>query len=279
MNEILSAVFALGSLGLLFGAVLAVSSKLFNVEHDERYDPLINALPGTNCGSCGYADCQAYAASVLKGGDSYLCFVGGDVTAQSLAEIMGIEAVEIKRMTALVKCSGGVRAKRKFEYAGIIDCVAATHIGGGLLECSYGCLGLGSCVSSCTFGAISVVDDVAVVDYDKCTGCKMCVSSCPKHIIAVIPHNADVHVCCSSVDKGGVLRKICEIGCVSCRMCEKVCKHEAIQVNDSLAVIDYDKCTGCGDCAEKCPRKLISDVNLDKGPKPIDSDYVQPISE
>jgi len=232
MNEILSAVFTLGALGLLFGAVLAVSSKLFAVERDESNEPLID-----------------------------------------------VEAAENKRMTALVKCSGGVRAKRKFEYAGINDCVAATQISGGLLECAYGCVGLGTCVSSCSFGAISIVDEVAVIDYDKCHGCERCVLSCPKNIIALIPYDADVHVCCSSVDKGGALRKICEIGCVSCRMCEKVCKHGAIQVNDSLAVIDYGKCTGCGDCAEKCPRKLISDANLDKGPKPIDSDNAQNASD
>jgi RnfABCDGE-type electron transport complex B subunit len=279
MDGILSAVFALGSIGLLFGATLAVSSKLFKVESDKRSEPIRNALPGADCGSCGFADCSTYAAAVLKGGDTYLCFVGGDTTAQALSEIMGIETVEVKRMTSLVKCSGGVRAKRKFEYAGINDCVAAAHIGGGLLECSYGCIGLGTCVSTCSFGAINIIDDVAVIDYDKCTGCKKCISACPKRIIALIPYNADVHVCCSSVDKGGTLRKICEIGCVSCRMCEKVCKHDAISVNDSLAVIDYGKCTGCGDCAEKCPRKLISDVNLDKGPKHIDSDNIQPVPE
>lgn len=271
MNEIITAVLTLGGLGLLFGIVLAVSSKIFKVERDERYDPIVKALPGANCGGCGYAGCSTYATAVLEGQAAVnLCPVGGDDTAQALAEIMGVSAEKSVRMTALVKCSGGVRAKKKFEYAGISDCLAAMRIGGGPLECSHGCLGLGTCVSACDFGAISIADGVALVDYDKCTGCQMCVSACPKGIIVPVPYDSNVHVLCSSVEKGGVLRKICDIGCVGCRLCEKVCKHDAIHVNNNLALIDHEKCTGCGDCAEKCPRKLISDANLDKGPKPMD---------
>ncbi|MCL2081330.1 MAG: RnfABCDGE type electron transport complex subunit B [Oscillospiraceae bacterium] len=279
MNEILTAVLTLGGLGLLFGAVLAVSSRLFKVELDDRYDNILKALPGANCGGCGYTGCAAYASAITEGADIDLCPPGGDETIQAIAGIMGVEPVKGKRMTALVKCSGGVRAKKKFEYAGIQDCVAAARIGGGLLECRYGCLGLGTCVSVCVFGAVSIVDGVAVIDYDKCESCGKCVSACPKNIISMIPYEADVHVCCSSADKGAVLRKICEIGCVGCRLCEKVCKHDAIHVNDNLAAIDYDKCTHCGDCAEKCPRKLISDANLDKGPKPVDHDGLQNASD
>ena len=46
--------------------------------------------------------------------------------------------------------------------------------------------------------------------------------------------------------------------------CVKTCEHEAIQVVDALARIDYAKCIGCGKCAEACPRHIIFDVNAKK---------------
>ena len=171
------------------------------------------------------------------------------------------------RMAVLVRCSGGARARNKFQYEGISDCHAAMRIGSGPKECSYGCIGLGSCVRTCPFGAISVVDDVAVVDPERCTACRLCVAVCPKNIIIPVPYSADVHIACSSRDKGGTLRKLCDIGCLGCRICEKVCVPGAIRVEDNFASIDFDKCSGCGDCAEKCPRKLIVDAKLDRGPR------------
>ncbi|MCL1819786.1 MAG: RnfABCDGE type electron transport complex subunit B [Oscillospiraceae bacterium] len=275
MNEILTAVLTIGGLGLLFGVVLAVSSKLFAVVRDERLELLVDAMPGANCAACGYSGCSLYASAILNEGAAInLCPVGGDSAAETFAAIMGVDAAKPKRVTALVRCMGGVRAKKKFVYAGINDCVAAARIGGGPLECSHGCFGLGTCAAACRFGAISIVDEVAVVDSEKCTGCTLCIEACPNNIIAMSPYEADVQICCVSTDKGGLLRKICEIGCVGCRMCEKVCKHDAIHVENNLASIDYSKCNNCGDCAEKCPRKLISDANFDKGPKADDSEQI-----
>lgn len=267
--EILYAVLVLGGLGLLFGLVLSFASRVFAVKTDARLDELMQVLPGANCGGCGYAGCSSFAKALLEGkAPSGGCPVGGVALSEKVATILGIEAAKNTRLTALVKCSGGVRASRKYEYKGLTDCHAAMKTGGGgPLECAFGCIGLGSCVRSCPFGAISLVEGVAVVDHERCTGCLKCVSECPKNIIVPVPYYADVNVACSSHDRGGSLRKICEIGCIGCKICEKTCKHDAIHVVDNLAVIDFDNCTGCGDCAEKCPRKLIVDSKLDRGPR------------
>ena len=269
MNEIVAAITAFGGMGLALGVVLAGASKLFAVQQDPNYELVLNALPGANCGACGFAGCQAYAQAVAAGEtDVNLCPVGGDGCAAAIAAIMGVEAGRASRFMAMVMCSGGVRVKKKYDYAGIPDCVAALSASGGPIECKYGCLGLGTCAAACGFGAINVVEGVAVVDQERCAGCMMCVKSCPRKLIIMATQDDDVNVCCSSMEKGAILRKVCEIGCLGCRICEKVCKYGAIHIHDNLAVIDHEKCTSCGDCAEKCPRRLIVDANLDRGPRP-----------
>ena len=66
MFEIIIAIGILGGLGLIFGAVLAVASKVFYVETDPRLDALNECLPGANCGGCGYAGCEGYAVAVVN---------------------------------------------------------------------------------------------------------------------------------------------------------------------------------------------------------------------
>jgi electron transport complex protein RnfB len=265
MTNVLYAVLVLGILGAVFGLVLAIAAKAFAVEVDERQEAIAGVLPGANCGGCGFAGCGAYAAAVVAGKAGITaCAAGGNAVAEKIAEIMGMEAGEVERSVAMVKCSGGCGvAKEKFDYSGIPDCTAAMRLGGnkGPKECAFSCLGLGTCVKACAFDAIHVVDGVAKVDKEKCVGCMACATACPKNVITKVPYAAPVHVVCNSKDKGAVVRKICDVGCIACKICEKACEFDAIHVVDNVAVIDYAKCTGCGKCAAKCPRHIISDAN------------------
>lgn len=263
MTNVLYAILVLGVMGGVFGLLLAVASKVFAVEKDERLEPVIEALPGANCGGCGYSGCAAYAQAIIDGEAKLgLCAAGGTESADKIAAIMGIESVKMERQVALVKCRG-IHASKKGRYAGLTDCAAATRIAGnGPNVCAYGCLGFGNCVKACPTGAISVVDGVARVDHELCTGCMACASACPRGIIEAVPYSQDIVVACSSKEKGAALRKFCDIGCIGCKLCEKTCEHDAIHVVDNLAAIDYTKCVSCSACAEKCPRHLIADANL-----------------
>ena len=257
--KILLPVLIFIGLGLLMGALLALASKLFAVKKDEKAEAIKECLPGANCGGCGYSGCDAYAAAV-SAGDAPVnkCSVGGAEAASKIAQIMGVDAGEQVRMRAQVMCSGtGEYAKKKYIYEGIDDCVAASKIGGGDKMCKNGCIGLGTCVRACPFDAIVVEDGVAAVDYSKCKGCGICVSACPKGIIKLIPFDAKHWVGCMSVDDGKNTRKVCDVGCISCKICQKNCPAGAINVDNFVASIDYDKCTGCDICTDKCPRYII----------------------
>lgn len=257
--ELLTPVLWFAGLGLAFGLLLALASKLFAVRVDERIPQIAEKLPGANCGGCGYSGCSAYAEAVVRGeAKPNKCAVGGAETAAAVSEIMGVKSEGVLRMRAQVMCSGTSEfAKKKYVYAGAHDCVAAAKLGGGDKLCPNGCIGLGTCAAACPFGAIKIVSGVAAVDYTLCGGCGTCVAACPKHLIELIPFESRHWVGCRSVDNGAMTRKCCDVGCISCHLCEKSCEAGAITVTDFVAKIDYSKCTGCDKCVEKCPRKII----------------------
>ena len=122
---------------------------------------------------------------------------------------------------------------------------------------AYGCLGYGSCVEECALDAIHISDGIAKVDKAACKACGKCISVCPKHLIELIPYKQRTFVQCSSNEKGKALMDVCQSGCIGCRICENNCEAGAITVQNFLAHIDVEKCTNCGVCAEKCPRKVI----------------------
>ena len=273
--SVLIAIAVLGGLGLTFGLILAAASKVFYVETDPRLDKLNECLPGANCGGCGYAGCGAYAEAVLNGEAPIgACSAGGNECAQAMAAIMGVKAEAVTRRVALVRCSGARTydkdgnltrgAKIKAEYEGFRDCLSASKVGGnGPVACKYGCLGFGSCVRACKYGAISVKGGVAVVDEDLCVGCMACANACPRGLIVPVEPGRNVVIACASLAKGAVTTRGCTVGCIGCGLCKKICPEGAITVEKNLAVIDYSKCTNCGLCATVCPKKLIKDSNVE----------------
>ncbi len=259
MKEILIPIAIVGGTGLLFGCLLAFASIIFKVSKDTRIEMIEDALPGANCGACGYAGCSAYATAVVENNAPVSsCSVGKDAVAKKIAAIMGKEAGKVEPKVARVMCAGkcGV-AEDKYEYAGIADCASAARLAGGAKMCPNGCLGLGTCIKVCKFNAISIVDGIAFIDETKCEACGQCLKACPKGVIAFVPVSNKVWVPCNNTEKGADTNKYCKSGCIGCRICEKTCPVEAVKVIDNHAVIDYSKCISCGLCADKCPKKLI----------------------
>ena len=280
MVEILIGIGILGGLGLAFGLILSAASKVFYVETDPRLDLLNEALPGANCGGCGYAGCGGYAEAVLNGEAPIgLCASGGNECAQAMGEIMGVKVGDVARKVALVRCSGyksvdaegnAQGAKMKAEYEGFKDCMAASKVGGnGPLACKFGCLGYGTCTKACKYGAISVVNGVARVDEDLCVGCMACAEVCPRHLIVPVEPDRNVVIACASLAKGAVTTRGCTVGCIGCSLCKKICPKDAIVIERNLARIDYTKCDNCGLCATVCPKHLIKDSKVESLGDPV----------
>lgn len=263
ITGILTAAAVVGAVGIFVGLFLGVAGLRFKVETDEREEAVLAALPGNNCGGCGYAGCSGLAAAIVKGeANVNACPVGGETVGTKIAEIMGVTAQSSTKMVAFVHCQGDCeKAGTDYEYTGVNDCRMVGFVpGGGPKSCNSGCLGYGTCVQACPFGAISVVNGVAAVDKEKCKACGKCVAVCPKHLISLIPYEAKYEVACSSTEKGPVAMKACSAACIGCSLCVKNCPNDAVKVENFHAVIDQEKCAGCGACAEKCPRKAIVEV-------------------
>ncbi len=249
---------------LLFGLILAIASRKLAVHVDPKVELVLAELPGSNCGACGYVGCEQAAEEIAADeSDVSTCVAGGQEVANRVAHALGKDAVDVGApKIAVLNCGGGCKvATIRYDYHGVPTCAAARALHGGPLLCQSGCVGFGDCVKSCPFDAMAMgPEGRPEIDIDKCTGCGICVTTCPmggEGLLALVEEGAPIVVACCSHESAKATRNACPKGCIACKACEKVCESDAIKVVDNLAVVDYEKCTACGKCVERCPTKCI----------------------
>jgi electron transport complex protein RnfB len=252
MNEIWLTTLIITAIGLVCGVALAIIARRFAVKEDDRVVAVEQALPGVNSGGCGYAGCAGYAKAIIaEGAPINKCGPGGPAVVAAIAALTGQDAAPPEPVMAFIKCGGdrGV-AKRRSQYNGVTDCAVANIVAGGWKECQYGCLGFGSCARVCNYGAIAIRNGLAIVDPKLCVGCGM--------FIAMVPVAHKIHVCCSSPEKGAVVRKICSKGCIGCGICVKLEGGVSMEMAGALARVDYAKPPVANEgVVDKCPVKCI----------------------
>lgn len=251
----------LAILAIAVGGLLGWANRVFHVEIDPKVETILGALPGANCGNCGFVGCAEYAEAVAKAdADIDLCGPGGVGAVKQLAKIMGLEIDEHFPYRAVVHCAAHEEDRLlRAAYHGEPTCAAANLVA-GIQGCTYGCLGLGDCTRACDYDAIHIVRRLATVDYDKCIGCKACARTCPRNIITMVPFKAEsmVVVACSNQDKGPDVKQVCTVGCIGCTACSR--HAELIQMQGNLPMVDYDRYEsqeGFAVARQKCPRASL----------------------
>lgn len=282
MSAIITPVILVVVVGAIAAVILTLAAKFMAVPVDETAVAVREVLPGANCGACGYAGCDDYAAALAANPKEVapnLCIPGGAGTSGKISQILGVDAGSSVPVVARVRCSGiSEKTKEDMEYQGFKSCQANKLFFNGHGACKFGCMGYGDCVAACKFDAIHICNGVAVVDREACVGCGACAKACPNQLIEIVPQTARVFVGCSSCDTGKETRAVCEVGCIACKICEKECKFDAIHVENNHAVIDPEKCKNCGMCAKKCPRNIIHIIPK-PGAKPAPAKPAAPKAE
>lgn len=262
LNEAWPAALLAVGLASAFALILLIASIKLKVEVDPKVEQVHQALPNIDCGACGFAGCGSYAKAVVA--DPELlgkCTPGGSDTSNTIAEILNLQmsgSGAPKR--PIIHCRACEQDKTYFaQYDGIIGCTSA-NAQPNVQACAFGCLGYGGCVRRCKFDAIHIINGLAVVDYEKCTGCGACVASCPRALIEMVPFTQEnmMTVACSSKENGKNTRSFCKVGCIGCGMCAK--QSELFTIEDNLARLDfakYEPSESAQTAMDKCPTGSI----------------------
>lgn len=278
---IIYTILTLVAIGAAAAIILYLVAQKFKVYEDPRIDQVEEVLPAANCGGCGFPGCHNFAETLVKSEswEDLFCPVGGNETMSKAAAILGREAIEQAPRVAVVRCNGTPEFRPRItEYDGAPTCAIAHSLYAGEGGCPFGCLGCGDCVVVCNFDAIHMdaSTGLPVVIDDACTACGACVEACPRNIIELRKKNKKdrkIFVSCINEEKGAVAKKNCSVACIGCSKCFKVCKYDAITMENNKAFIDSDKCVLCRKCVPECPTDAILELNF---PPPRIKEEVEP---
>lgn len=249
-------------LGGAFAIVLLIASERLKVTVDPKIEQIHKALPNLDCGACGFPGCGQYAKAIMN--DPELlgkCAPGGPQASAKIANILNLQVSDSgPQKRPIVHCRAHTEDKTFFaQYEGIESCTSANALA-NVQACAFGCLGYGDCVAACKFDALHIIDGLATVDYEKCTGCTACSKACPRGLIEMVPfgHENMMTVACSSKETGKNTRAFCKVGCIGCGLCAK--QTDIFKVEDNLARLDYTKYQPnekTETAMNKCPTKVI----------------------
>ncbi|MBK1726503.1 RnfABCDGE type electron transport complex subunit B [Halorhodospira neutriphila] len=157
-----AAMLVLTALAVAIGWLLAVAHRHLKPEGDALAEAVEEALPGTNCGQCGYPGCAIGAAAVAAGElPPDFCPPGGRAVAEELARLTG------RPLSG--DAHGGPRRVARVVDEGL--CI-------GCLKC------LRACPTDAIIGAPQQIHGVLP---EACSGCTACIDVCPTETLQMVP--------------------------------------------------------------------------------------------
>lgn len=157
-----TAILSLTLLGVLFGLLLGVASRIFKVEGNPVVAEIEALMPGTNCGQCGYPGCAGAAAAIVSGDAAPSCCPsGGKSFIETVSERLGL-ALDLSAL-----------GDRGPVLATVTEDI---------------CIGCCRCLKACpTDAVVGSAKQIHSVLRDACTGCGACVDICPTEALSLQP--------------------------------------------------------------------------------------------
>ena len=141
----------------------------------------------------GYGDCRSM--ELLAGGRKQCAWgclgTGSCVDACQHHAVTvkqkGYSEVSLSKCISCGKCISVCPKKiiKRIPASAIYYVACSNHQKGKEVRelCTKGCIACGICVKQCEVGAITIVDNLATIDYTKCINCGKCAAKCPQRCI------------------------------------------------------------------------------------------------
>lgn len=164
----ITAIISLTVLGAILGLILGVAARVFRVEGNALVAELVDILPGSQCGQCGFPGCAGAAQALAEGSALVtLCPPGGRAVAIALAARLGVEAD-----VSGVQDSEPMIAEVREEL----------------------CIGCTRCFKVCPTDAImGAAQQIHSVFREACTACGKCEEVCPTESVTLQPVPLTLH--------------------------------------------------------------------------------------
>lgn len=143
----------------------------------------------------GILDCEMM--SFVPGGGPKQCNYGC-IGYGSCVKVCPFDAIHVIDGVAVVdkeackacgkcveKCPKHLIELIPYEQSVKVSCSSSDKGKAAMNACEVSCIGCKKCQKTCENGAITVENNVAHIDYSKCTNCGKCVEACPRKAIVL----------------------------------------------------------------------------------------------